>query len=145
MPPLNAIVSETGKPKFTPMPLPLRIAHGVMSLLFFLSVLVQFNDPSPLPWILMYGAAAVATGLAAARRPVARKAALLVGAVALLWEVHYLSIGAWHTPFSALTEEWHMTSTAIVDGREFYALLWIAACMGLIWFKPPRAGKSQKA
>jgi hypothetical protein len=52
--------------------------------IFALSVAVQYNDPDPLVWILIYGAAAVACGAAAlGRRWLVLPAA--VGLVALVW------------------------------------------------------------
>ncbi len=113
------------------MSLALRIAHGLMAVLFAFSALIQYNDPSPAPWIALYAAAAVACGFAAAGRSTSWLAPVII-LVCVWWEIHYIRLGAWHTPFGDLTTEWHMTSEAIVNGREFYALIWIAAWMGLI-------------
>lgn len=127
----------------------LRSLHGLMALLFFLSVTVQFNDPSPLPWIALYSAAALITGCAAAGRPSARWALGLI-AVCAGWEIHYLRLAAWRTPFLDLTREWHMTDDNIVNGREFYALIWIAAwmlglCLTRRWVRRPTADRAAAA
>ena len=37
----------------------LKLYHALMALLFLFSVVVQGNDPDPLPWMLLYGAACV--------------------------------------------------------------------------------------
>ncbi|MCX6948086.1 MAG: hypothetical protein NTX39_00235 [Opitutae bacterium] len=109
----------------------LRFAHGIMAGLFAFSVTLQFNDPNPAPWILLYGISAVAAGLAAAGRP-SRYLAFGVLAICAIWEIQYLRVGAWHTPFSALVAEWHMTNETIVLGREFYALILIGIWMTVI-------------
>lgn len=65
-----------------------RITAGVMTALFALSVVVQWNDPDPLAWMAIYGLAAVMSGLAAAGRvPLAPNAMALAIFVALtlLW------------------------------------------------------------
>ena len=36
------------------MTLALRLAHGTMGALFALSVVLQFNDPNPVAWIVLY-------------------------------------------------------------------------------------------
>lgn len=111
------------------MPLAVRIAHGTMAALFALSALLQLNDPNPLAWIVIYLLASIATFLTTFKRWLhAQIAGGVVLAVALISEIPYIRAKAWQTPFGDLTKEWKMTSEAIVDGREFYALLWI-----LVW------------
>jgi hypothetical protein len=68
----------------------------VMGLVFVLSAAVQYNDPDPLPWILIYGAAAVVCA-AFAVVPVHSAAARVVGvggvvvaAVAGVWAITLL-------------------------------------------------------
>jgi hypothetical protein len=111
---------------------PIRIAHGIMAALFALSVALQFNDPGPAPWIALYGACAAASGLAAAGRP-PRRFALALLVICALWEIHYLTVGAWRTPVTSLADEWHMTNQNIVDGREFWALLLLGGWMAVVW------------
>lgn len=113
------------------MSLVLRILHGVMAGLFGFSVIIQHNDPGPLPWMAIYAAAAFSCGWFAAGRPAIRWAGI-TAAIGMAWEIRYIMAGAWKTPFADLTREWHMTSEAIVDGREFYALLWIIGWMLLL-------------
>ncbi len=113
----------------------LRFLHGLMAVLYVLSAAVQYNDPSPWPWVALYLAAATVAGLTAVGRPW-RLLAWLVIAACVAWEIHYLRLGAWHTPFNDLTQEWHMTGENIVNGREFYALIWVAVWMGLTLVTP---------
>ena len=111
-----------------------------MALLFAASVILQFNDPGPAPWIAIYGACAIVAGMAAAGRP-PRRVALVVLVICGLWELHYLSIGAWRVPITSLADEWHMKNASIVDGREFWALIWLGSWMALVWRSkiPPAA------
>jgi hypothetical protein len=120
-----------------------RIAHGTMAALFALSVLLQFNDPSPLAWIVLYALAASAALLAAIKHfRYAQILGLIVLVIGLISEIPYVRAKAWETPMGDLTKEWHMTSEAIVDGREFYALLWIVVWMVVVVLTSRRASKS---
>lgn len=58
---------------------------GCAAAVFALSCVAQFNDPDPLGWVLLYGAAATLAGLGS-RRDV-RRPAMLVMAVCGLWMV----------------------------------------------------------
>ena len=44
-----------------------RLLNGLMAVLFAVAVVVQFNDPDPLRWVAVYGAALTVSALAAAR------------------------------------------------------------------------------
>ena len=112
-----------------------------MAALFLISAAVQYNDPSPAPWIALYLAAATATGLGAAGQSMRWFPAAII-VVCVCWEIHYIRLGAWHTAFGNLTREWHMTDQKIVDGREFYALIWIGAWMTFLLLAGPRARPS---
>ena len=123
------------------MTLALRIAHGVMTVLFLISAAVQYNDPSPAPWIALYLAAATATGLAAAGRNVRWLAAAII-VISVCWEIHYIRLGAWHTAFGNLTRESHMTDETIVAGREFYALIMVSGWMIAVLLTKPKLTRS---
>lgn len=114
------------------MPVPLRIAHGIVAALFALSATLQFNDPSPAAWIALYSACAIAAASAAANRPF-KRFALVVLFICALWEMHYLSLGAWRAPFTSLTQEWTMKNESVVNGREFWALILLGGWMALVW------------
>ncbi len=128
------------------MSLALRIAHATMAALFGLSVLLQFNDPSPLAWVVLYALSAGAALLCALKKyPCAQILGGIVLLVSVIAEVPYLRARAWQTSFSDLTKEWHMTSEAIVDGREFYALLWIVIWMLVVVITATKARQSPSA
>ena len=74
----------------------IKIFNIILLACFILSAAVQFNDPDPLSWILMYGTAAFACILfAAGRLPLWLPA--LIGSVALAWII-YLLPGAIRSP-----------------------------------------------
>ena len=114
------------------MSVPLRIAHGIMAALFAYSVILQFNDLNPGPWIALYGACAIAAASAAAGRPF-KRFALGVLIVCALWEVHYLSLGAWRVPITSLADEWTMKNESIIIGREFWALIFLGGWTAVVW------------
>jgi len=115
-----------------------------MALLFALSVTLQFNDIGPAPWIAIYGACAVAAGSAALGRPL-RKFALVVLVVCVLWELYYLSLGAWRVPVTSLAEEWTMKNESVINGREFWALVWLGSWMALVWQTKPTLDERRPA
>jgi len=55
-----------------------------MGALFLFAAALQYNDPDPIRWIAIYGAACAVSIAAATGRPVLR-AALVVGAVSIAW------------------------------------------------------------
>ncbi len=119
----------------------IRLAHGFMAVLFAFSATLQYNDPEPAPWILLYTAAAIVSGFAAKGRSTGWLAPALV-LVCAWWEIHYIRLGAYATPLSHLAEEWHMTDQSVVDGREFYGLILIATWMGVVFLTRPREPES---
>jgi len=56
----------------------------LMAGLLFLCVALQYNDPDPIRWMVMYGAGAIASVLLPRKR-VAAAVAAVVGLVALVW------------------------------------------------------------
>jgi hypothetical protein len=46
----------------------MRILYAVLAVFFLLSAAVQYNDPDPVPWMLLYGAVSVLMALAALER-----------------------------------------------------------------------------
>jgi hypothetical protein len=65
-------------------PRPLIAANLIVAGLCLVAATLQYNDPDPLRWIALYGAAAVAT-VAALHARGGWRAALLVAAVAATW------------------------------------------------------------
>ena len=58
----------------------------LFGLIYLASAALQYNDPDPLPWVLLYGAAGLAC-LLPLGRGIGRHAAAFVAAIALGWAV----------------------------------------------------------
>jgi len=61
-----------------------RYLSGFMALLFLYASVIQYNDPDPIPWTLVYAAAAVVAGLAAFR-PIFSPLPIVLGIFVLGW------------------------------------------------------------
>jgi hypothetical protein len=106
------------------------LANGIMLLMFLFSAAVQFNDPDPLGWIGIYGAAAAVCGLEIRRRHSAWAAAA-VGLIALVW-AGSLYYRAREVPISLLFAEWEMRDLHVEEAREMYGLMIVAVWMIVI-------------
>lgn len=111
--------------------MPLRIAHGVMALLFFGAMWREASDPDPLRWMIVYGLAAVA----ALRIAAGRTAWFLggaVGSVALGW-AFVLGRDVWKAkpPLQALTD-WSIRAPGAEGLRELAGLGLVVAWMAVI-------------
>lgn len=106
------------------------VMNGIMLLMFVFSAAVQYNDPDPLAWMFIYGAAAVACGL-----EIRRKAPLwLPAAIAIIALASAASLysRARDVPVASLFAEWEMRNINIEEAREMYGLLIIAVWMIVI-------------
>jgi hypothetical protein len=108
-----------------------RVANTVVGALFLLGAAVQWNDPDPLRWMLIYTAAAAAALLAATGR-IRRGMAAAVAVVALLWAGSLAPGVLGRVRMGELVEEWEMKDTRVEEAREMYGLLLIAAWMGVL-------------
>lgn len=106
------------------------LANGIMLLMFLLSAAVQVNDPDPLAWMAIYGAAAVVCGLEIRRRAPAWAPAA-VALIALAW-AGSLYYRANEVPLSSLFAEWEMRDVRIEEAREMYGLTIVAIWMIVI-------------
>jgi len=98
--------------------------------MFLFSAAVQVNDPDPLVWMAIYGAAAVVCGLEIRRRTPAW-APVAVALVALVW-AGSLYYRAQDVPISSLFAEWEMQNVRIEEAREMYGLLIVGTWMIVI-------------
>jgi hypothetical protein len=69
-----------------PLPGWFRYASWAMAALFAICVALQYNDPDPIRWMLIYGAAMVISVALPAKRAVSF-IGLILGAAALVWAV----------------------------------------------------------
>ncbi len=109
--------------------------NWIFFLIFLLGAVLQFNDPDPVIWMAMWGAAAGACllfGLGLTFRVVP----LVIGIIALVWAAVLIpdvvqSAGdlRWKEVFNVVT----MSSIAVEWAREMGGLLIIAAWMGVIY------------
>jgi hypothetical protein len=105
-----------------------RIAAGVMAALFVVSAAVQWNDPDPVYWIAIYGAAALL-----AARAAQGDVPLVANLVALL-AFAALALRALPDLLAAREEalmHWHMLETSDELAREAGGLLLCAVWSGL--------------
>jgi hypothetical protein len=106
-------------------------ANAVLLLAFLFSAAVQYNDPDPLRWMAVYGAAA-AVCVAELLRRTRLAYPLAVAIVALGWAATIAPrvIGA--VRFTDMFAEFEMKNAGVEESREMYGLLIVAAWMGLV-------------
>ena len=106
----------------------LRVANWVMTAAFLFSVAVQYNDPDPIRWMLIYGLAALACILKLRHRlrwyfPAA------VGATAFGWAASIAPRVIGKTTFGDMFQSFHMINSVVEEAREMGGLLIVAAWM----------------
>jgi hypothetical protein len=104
-----------------------------MLLVFIFSVVVQYNDPDPLLWMSVYGAAAVASIFEVMRRtrwwfPAG------IGAATLAWAATIAPRVLGRVRFGDLFAEFEMKNIAVEEAREMGGLLIIAAWVLVLAF-----------
>lgn len=99
-----------------------------MLLMFAFSVVVQVNDPDPVRWMLLYGAAALAC-LFAFRRGLRWWFPAVVGVVALAWSASIAPRVLGKVPFLDMFAEFEMKNEGIEESREMYGLLLVGLWM----------------
>jgi hypothetical protein len=119
----------------------MKILNYVMTAAFLFSVIVQYNDPDPLLWMLIYGLAGAACVLAIGNRgswifPAA------VGLVALVWATTLASQVIGKVAFGELFEAFEMKDERVEVAREFGGLLIIAFWMAVLVFDARRRKKA---
>jgi hypothetical protein len=116
-----------------------QIMNAVMALLFLLAVVVQYNDPDPIRWMAIYGAACVVSVLAWMQRRVHPAAPVLVGAAALAWALFLVLGGPAGTNYLHMFDAWEMRSVNVEQAREATGLLIVAAWMAVLAVRGRRA------
>ena len=105
------------------------IASAVFALFYTFSVIVQYNDPDPVGWMLIYGAAAVISAWAAAAS-VRPAIPAVVAAVALIWGLTLVPSVARQLPsLLDLTRSIKMMAPGVEETREAGGLLFVASWM----------------
>jgi len=119
------------------------IANWVMAAIFLFSLIVQFNDPDPIRWMLIYAAAMVVAVLEARRRG-HWTAAAVVGIVAFV-AAFIIANDLDMVPVGDLFAQWEMSGTEVEETREVGGLWIVAGWMLFVTFAAwRRAGRTQR-
>jgi hypothetical protein len=109
---------------------------GLMCLLFAAAVLLQYNDPDPLVWVLMYGAAFALSAMAMARGTAPFVAVVIVGVIALAWGILLTVRVPGVAAYGHMFDAWEMHSAVTEEARESVGLFIVAGWMGLLALLP---------
>ena len=124
------------------------LANAIMLVAFVAAVIVQYNDPDPLSWMAIWGAAAIVCGLELRRRTRAWLPAL-VALVAFGWAATLGPRVVGKVPFGAMFEEFEMRDLGVEESREFYGLLliggWMTAVAGAAARRPSQRVRTARA
>ena len=117
------------------------VANRIMAMLFLISAIIQFNDPDPVRWAVIYGAAGFAC-LAAGRFRYSWPLPTGVGLVALVWAAGLSPILS-SVRLSDLARSMHAETPSIELGREFLGLLIVLGWMVFLMVVSLRERSSQ--
>ncbi|MGE5926135.1 MAG: transmembrane 220 family protein [Gemmatimonadota bacterium] len=120
----------------------LRTVSAVMGVLFLVAALSLYNDPDPIAWMGIYGAAAV-TAFAGAADRLPRWLPVGVGIIAVVWAARLLPQMAGHVPLAELVREFEATTPLIQEGRAALGLILVAAWMGALAFHAAQRPRGQ--
>lgn len=109
----------------------LRVANWLMAAAFLFSVVVQYNDPDRVRWMLIYGVAALACILKLRHRLRWYLPAAL-GVTAFGWAASLAPGVIGKTTFGEMFQAFHMINTAVEEAREMGGLLVIAGWMAVL-------------
>ena len=109
-----------------------RVVGALMTVLLAVAVAVQYNDPDPIPWMAIYGAACALSALAVVRGRAPLTPAAIVGVAALVWGLIVAREAYGRSSLSEMFESWEMNSPGIEEAREACGLLIVAAWMAVL-------------
>lgn len=118
-------------------------ANLAASLLLSAAAGLQYNDPDPLRWILLYGGAALVC-LAVARSPRCWPIAALLGGLALAWSAALWPALRELRPLQ-LVESMQARGGLVEEGRESLGLLIVALWMAVLVVVARRAVRPSRA
>jgi hypothetical protein len=112
-----------------------RMLNGLMAVLFAVAAVVQFNDPDPLRWVAVYGAALTVSILAAVRGSVPVALPATVGGIALAWGLLLVGrSGATLRIYQDMFDAWEMTDASVEEAREAIGLFIVFFWMAVVGF-----------
>ena len=100
-----------------------------MAVLLAAAAAVNLNDPDPVRWVAIYGAACIVSMLVALAASVPPSVPGIVGAIGLVWAVIWSRRVKSFDLYSRMFDEWQMKSVAIEEARETCGLLIVALWM----------------
>jgi hypothetical protein len=109
-----------------------RIVNWIMCALFVVAAVVQFNDPDPLLWVAIYGAAFLICLMVAVRGRISRALPAAVAIVAVAWSVATIAGGPAAAQYTHMFDAWEMQSLPVEEAREAAGLLIVAAWMAAV-------------
>ena len=119
-----------------------RFLNYVMIVLFILAAVVQYNDPNPLRWMLIYGAASLICILYTLKKLhwLAASSLLFVTGIWALLKIPDLTTYG----FQHMFDEVKMTQMGVPAAREFLGLLIIFVWITLLAYSVYRDKNGQK-
>lgn len=102
-----------------------------MAGLFVWAASLQYNDPEPVRWIVIYLATAIGTILYIVGR-LRWQVSAIIALIALIWASMLVPRVWGRVTFAQLFESWQMANPAVVEGREMYGLLIAGRWMTLL-------------
>jgi transmembrane protein TMEM220 len=108
-----------------------KVADVLFLLMFAFSVVVQLNDPDPLPWMAIYGAAALACLLSLFGK-LPWQFAVVTGIIALAWAATIAPRVIGQVPFLDMFAEFEMKDIGVEESREMYGLILIGGWMAAL-------------
>tara|TARA_B110000014_G_C20042451_1_gene541889 strand:- start:642 stop:1046 length:405 start_codon:yes stop_codon:yes gene_type:complete len=120
MPGENAIPDTLEMPSKTA-----KLGVGSVGVLLVFAAVVQYNDPDPYAWLVLYLAAA-GVSFAALWFPDSWKIPAVVAVGAFVWAATLVP-AVMQTSFPDLFQSWEMMSREMEEGREFLGLLSVAS------------------
>lgn len=121
----------------------LRTISAAMGVLFLVAAIFLYNDPDPIAWMGLYGAAGV-TSLMGALDRLPRWLPVGVGIVAVVWAGRLLPQMAGHVPLAELVRELEAATPLIQEGRAALGLVVIAVWMGALAFHAARRPRADQ-
>ena len=116
----------------------MKILNILMTAAFLFSVIVQYNDPDPIRWMLIYGLAGAACVLSILGR-LNWGIPATIGIVALIWAFRLAPAVIGKVAFRELFESFEMKDERVEVARELGGLLivafWMAALTLYAWRK----------
>ena len=120
----------------------LRTISAVMGVVFLVAAIFLYNDPDPIAWMGLYGAAAVTSFMGALDR-LPRWLPVGVGIIAVVWAGRLLPQMAGHVPLAELVRQLEAQTPLIQEGRAALGLVVIAIWMGALAFHAARRPRTQ--